>query len=203
MQIGAKYSHMHGEEHLIVHQSELWREVQDVIAEVDAQACRTNPSHERGRDRQLYSPINMSEAFDAGFSQRGWLEESLALGLTSDEEVPQRDTDDLPEKPTTVVEKTGQGSIATYSQTDFVKSRVGVEVRLAEYSSIAHDCFVARHLSAFVSDVIDVGIEILPMKALGVSMLSAAPNYERDLRNLLRQGRGVPAVPLVLIGVKP
>ena len=29
------------------------------------------------------------------------------------------------------------------------------------------------------------------------------PDYERDLLNVLRQGRGVPAVPLVLRGVLP
>ena len=29
------------------------------------------------------------------------------------------------------------------------------------------------------------------------------PYFERDLMNVIRQGRGVPAVPLVLIGVEP
>ena len=54
-----------------------------------------------------------------------------------------------------------------------------------------------------MSDVIDVGIEILPMKALEASMSSGVPYYERDLLNVLRQGRGVPAVPLILIGITP
>ncbi len=38
MQIGAKYSHLNGEEYLLVHKPELWQEVQDVIASVDAAA---------------------------------------------------------------------------------------------------------------------------------------------------------------------
>lgn len=34
-------------------------------------------------------------------------------------------------------------------------------------------------------------------------MSSGVPYYERDLLNLLRQGRSSPAVPLVLLGVAP
>ena len=55
----------------------------------------------------------------------------------------------------------------------------------------------------YVSDIIDVGIEILPMKQLKQEMSSGIACYERDLLNVLRQGHGTPAVPLVLIGVLP
>ena len=54
-----------------------------------------------------------------------------------------------------------------------------------------------------VSGAIDVGIEILPMKELQSEMSSGVAYYERDLLNIIRQGRGIPAVPLVLIGVAP
>ena len=60
-----------------------------------------------------------------------------------------------------------------------------------------------KHLSFYISDIIDVGIEVLPMKELEREMSSGVPYYERDLLNVLRQGRGVPAVPLVLMGVSP
>ena len=40
MRIGAKYSHLNDEEYLLVHRRKLWREVQAVIAGVDAQACK-------------------------------------------------------------------------------------------------------------------------------------------------------------------
>jgi hypothetical protein len=60
-----------------------------------------------------------------------------------------------------------------------------------------------KHLAFFVGDVIDVGIEIVPMKGLQEEMSSGVPYYEGELYNLIREGRGVPAVPLVLIGVNP
>lgn len=55
----------------------------------------------------------------------------------------------------------------------------------------------------YVRDEIDVGIEILPMKSLQVEMSSGSDYYEGGLYNVIRNGRGVPAVPLVMIGVAP
>jgi hypothetical protein len=39
------------------------------------------------------------------------------------------------------------------------------------------------------------------MKALQADMSSGPPYYEGELYNLIREGRGVPSVPLVLIGL--
>ena len=75
-------------------------------------------------------------------------------------------------------------------------------MQFGKYSFVAHDLFV-KHLHFYVTDTIDVGVEILPMKALEQEVSSGVPYYERDLVNVLRQGRGVPAVPLVLLGVVP
>ena len=48
---------------------------------------------------------------------------------------------------------------------------------------------------------IDVGVEILPMKSLQAQMSSGVGYYEGELYNIVRQGRGVPAVPLIIIGI--
>lgn len=81
-----------------------------------------------------------------------------------------------------------------------MKDRIAVEVQFGKYAFVAHDLFV-KHLSFYVADIIDVGIEILPMKDLEQELSSGVPYYERDLVNVIRQGRGVPAVPLILLGV--
>lgn len=74
--------------------------------------------------------------------------------------------------------------------------------RLGDYSFVAYDLFV-KHLAFFVRDEIDVGIEILAMKSLQSRMSSGPGYYEGELYNVIRNGRGVPAVPLILIGVAP
>ena len=203
MQIMARYSHLNGEEYLIVHRKPLWEEVQAVIAEVDAFACRTKVSKEKTmRGRMLFSPTDMNRAFRDGLGPLGWSERRSTFWVTADEKIL-RGTYALPEsEQKRAIEEAGLTPIMSYNQTDFVKDRVAVEVQFGKYAFVAHDLFV-KHLSFYVSDIIDVGIEILPMKELEREMSSGVPYYERDLLNVLRQGRGVPAVPLVLIGVAP
>ncbi len=98
------------------------------------------------------------------------------------------------------IEEMGFSPIFSYNQTDFVKERVAIEVQFGKYPFVAYDLFV-KHLAFFVGDKIDVGIEILPMKSLQSQMSSGVAYYEGKLYNVIRQGRGVPAVPLVIIGI--
>lgn len=203
MDIDAKYSHLNGEEYLLVHRKELWEEVQEVISNVDAKACKTKVSKERTmQGKMLYSPRDMNIAFKRGLEPLGWEERRNTFWVTSDERLL-RGIHNLPKEEQKVrIRQAGHEPIMSYNQTDFVKDRVAVEVQFGKYAFVAHDLFV-KHLSFYVSDIIDVGIEILPMKEMEKEMSSGVPYYERDLLNVLRQGRGVPAVPLVLVGVLP
>jgi len=203
MRIGAKYSHLNGEEYLLVHHSTLWNELMDVIHCVDAETCRTKLSKERARNgRMLYSPIDMNAEFKCLLEDRGWKERRNTFWVTDDENILRNihGRNEVEQKEAIIA--SGRMPIMSYNQTDFVKDRAAVEIQFGKYAFVAHDLFV-KHLSFYVSDIIDVGIEVLPMKALESQMSSGVPYYERDLLNVIRQGRGVPAVPLVLIGVKP
>ena len=203
MRIAARYSHLNGEEYMLVHRKALWDEIQEVIEEVDATACRTKISREKTmRGRLLYSPGDMNTAFKRGLETRGWSERRNRFWVTDDEKLL-RGIYSLPEKEQKrAIEEAGHKPIMSYNQTDFVKDRVAMEIQFGKYAFVAHDLFV-KHMSFFVSNIIDVGVEVLPMKELEKEMSSGVPYYERDLLNVLRQGRGVPAVPLILIGVLP
>lgn len=203
MRIVERYSHMNGEEYLLVHRPELWREVLDVIESVDAEACKIKRSEEKTRQgRMLYSPPSMNTAIAAGLNALGWQVRRQHFYVTSDAQLlkqiygldagAQRDA----------IEEAGFLPIRSYNETDFVKDRVAVEVQFGKYAFVAHDLFV-KHMAFFVSDMIDVGIEVLPMKELETQMSSGVAYFERDLLNIIRQGRGVPAVPLVLLGIAP
>jgi len=203
MRIGAKYSHLNGEEFLIVHHSGLWEEIQDVIAAVDGEKCKTKVSRETTkRGDLLYSPIDMNNAFSDGLTERGWRERRNTFWVTDDERILRGIYGLSPDEQKNRIANSGREPIMSYNQTDFVKERVAVEVQFGKYAFVAHDLFV-KHLSFYISDIIDVGVEILPMKTLEKEMSSGVPYYERDLLNVIRQGRGVPAVPLVLVGIEP
>lgn len=84
----------------------------------------------------------------------------------------------------------------------FVKRSAAIEAHFAHPGSSVLE-MVAKHLAFYVGNVINVGIEILPMKSMQEHMSSGPGYYEGALYDMARQGRGVPAVPLVLVGVEP
>ena len=144
----------------------------------------------------------MNKKFKNGLEARGWEQRRNTFWVTDDEKLLRGVYGLSAEQQKEKIIEAGHTPISSYNQTDFVKDRIAIEVQFGKYAFVAHDLFV-KHLSFYVSDIIDVGIEILPMKELEKEMSSGVPYYERDLLNVIRQGRGVPAVPLVLIGVMP
>jgi hypothetical protein len=152
--------------------------------------------------KMLHSPREMNALFDIQFQKRGWEERRVNYWVTDDPKLI-RKTLSLPaNEQKSMIKEAGRPAYASYNQTDFVKDRCAVEVQFGKYFSVAYDMFV-KHLAFYVSDVIDVGIEVVPMKSLHDEMSTGVPWYEGELYNLIREGRGNPAVPLVLIGVTP
>lgn len=203
MRIVEYYSHLNGLEYLMVHKPELWDEIQQVIANVDASQFKTKVSKEKTMTgKMLYAPIEMNKAMDKQFQDRGWSESRTSYWVTKDANLIRKTMTMDAKEQKKEIEADGQTPIFSYNQTDFVKDRVAVEVQFGKYAFVAFDLFV-KHMAFFVGDVIDLGIEILPMKELQAEMSSGPGYYEGELYNLIRQGRGSPAVPLVVIGIAP
>ncbi len=202
MKIVETYSHLNGLEFLLVHKPKLWREVQQVISSIDGEICKTKVSKEKTmKGKLLYSPIDMNKAFKEKLEHLHWNESRVSYWVTKDERLIRKTLTMPPEKQKKEIEDTGGIPIFSYNQTDFIKDRVAIEVQFGKYSFVAYDLFV-KHLAFFIGDKIDVGIEILPMKSLQSQMSSGVAYYEGELYNVIRQGRGVPAVPLVIIGIE-
>ena len=202
MKIVEKYSHLNGLEFLLVHKLELWKEIENVISKVDAEKCKTKVSKEKTmKGALLYSPIDMNNAFKEKLSKCNWEESRVSYWVTKDEKLIRKTMTMPPELQKQEIEAQNEIAIRSYNQTDFVKNRVAIEVQFGKYSFVAYDLFV-KHLAFYIGDHIDVGIEILPMKTLQSQMSSGVAYYEGELYNVVRQGRGVPAVPLVIIGIE-
>lgn len=203
MRIVEHYSHLNGLEFLKVHHPALWDEVVRVVESVDAESCKTKISREKKTPgKRLYSPIDMNKAMSSGFGSRGWKESRTSYWVTRQAALIRKTMHMSAKEQKRVIEESGQEAIFSYNQTDFVKNRVAVEVQFGKYAFVAFDLFV-KHMAFYIGDVIDVGVEILPMKELQKEMSSGISYYEGELYNLIREGRGVPAVPLVLVGIAP
>ena len=201
MKIIETYSHLNGLEFLIVHKPQLWKEIKNVILSVDAEACKTKVSKEKTmKGKLLYSPIDMNKAFAKLLHKNKWEESRVSYWVTKNDKLIRKTLTMSPAEQKKEIEADGEIPIFSYNQTDFVKDRVAVEVQFGKYSFVAYDLFV-KHLAFYIGDRIDVGFEILPMKTLQAQMSSGVAYYEGELYNIVRQGRGVPAVPLVIVGI--
>jgi len=197
------YSHLNGLEFLLVHKKGLWKEIQDVIKAVDALSCRTKISKEKTMlGKVLYSPVEMNASFNRHLVSQKWQESRVNYWVTHSEKLIRQTMTLSAQEQKKEIEAAGETPIFSYNQTDYVKERVAIEVQFGKYSFVAYDLFV-KHLAFYVRDKIDVGVEILAMKSLQANMSSGPGYYEGELYNVIRQGRGVPGVPLVIIGVTP
>ena len=203
MKIGAYHSHLNGYEWLQYHRKGVWAEIGGIIGQIDAGACLTKVSKEKTMaGKMVYSPADLNRAFKFLFQSADWMESRTDYWVTEDFELTRKIVALPPHDQRAAISASGATPIKSYNQTDFVKDRVAVEVQFGKYSFIAYDLFV-KHLAFFVGDEIDLGIEILPMKTMQSQMSSGPGYYEGALFDIARQGRGVPAVPLIIIGVEP
>ena len=98
--------------------------------------------------------------------------------------------------------KIGEPLIRSFNQTDYVKDKVGVEVQMGKYFAVTYDLFV-KHLSFYTGSLIDVGVEILPSMSMHKDMSSGPPFFEKEVHNVLRHGRTIPPVPIIILGIEP
>ena len=202
MKVAEIYSHLNGLEYLLVHKKRLWEELKKVVSSVSSEKCKTKVSKEKTKiGQKLYSPIEMNKEFKRLLNQKKWQESRVSYWVTKNEKLIRKTLTMSLGDQKKEIEATGEKPIMSYNQTDFVKDRVAVEVQFGKYSFVAYDLFV-KHLAFYVGDTIDVGIEILPMKSLQKNMSSGVAYYEAELYNVVRQGRGVPAVPIVLMDIE-
>jgi hypothetical protein len=203
MKIAETYSHLNGLEFLLLRKPSLWGEVESVISAVDAYKCRTKVSKEKTmKGRLLFSPRDMNASFARLLKKKSWEASRVSYWVTRSEKLIRKTLNLQPDEQKSEMEAAGETPIFSYNQTDFVKDRVAVEVQFGKYAFVAYDLFV-KHLAFYVGDRIDVGIEILPMKSLQSRMSSGVAYYEGEFYNIVRQGRGVPAVPIILVGIEP
>lgn len=204
MKVAQKYSHLNGEEYLIVHHNDLYREIKEVIESIDAQTLLTKVSKEKTmRGKMLFSPIELNRAFNEKFNRLGWRETRYQYYLTTERQL-------LPELLATPYEKQKEfliskgiaEPISSYKQTDFVKDQIAVEVQFGKYAFVAFDLFV-KHLLFYSGGVINLGVEVLPTKAMQAQMSSGVAYFEGEVYNVLRHGRNNPPVPLLVLGVEP
>jgi hypothetical protein len=204
MKIAQKYSHLNGEEYLIVHHKKLYEEITETIKSVDADRFFTKESKEKTMSgKMLYSPVELNKVFDEKFNRLGWHESRYRYYITTEQKLlPELLALPYDKQKDFLIANGINEPIASYKQTDFVKDQIAVEIQFGKYAFVAFDLFV-KHLLFYSGGVINLGIEILPTKKMQSQMSSGVAYYEGEVYNVLRHGRNNPPVPLLILGIEP
>ncbi|MGB8344797.1 MAG: BglII/BstYI family type II restriction endonuclease [Ktedonobacteraceae bacterium] len=190
MRIAGIYSFNNGKEVITQQHRPQLDEVLQVIEAVDAEFCKTKVSREKTMpDKVLYSPPALNEAFKEQFAPRGWKNFKVIAEYSKDYYVPGY----MPPS------RKGREQ-APYRDMDFVKDKLGVEVQFGKYSFMVYN--VCAKMTIFANlDVIDCGIEIVPVKGLAEEMSTGVSYFEQFVWDLEHRGVSNIDIPVLIIGI--
>lgn len=188
---------------MIVHHKDLWDEIVAAINSIDANNYTKTSRARPTLGKILYDQKALNKQFESILFPQNWKSVTTQYYVTSDISTAReianiRDKEEQKQ----IIEATGHLAFRTNNQVDFVKDRVAVEVQFGKYFSVAYDLHV-KHTFFFLRNDIDVGIEIVPTRAMCLKMDTGVAWYENELANVIREGRSNPTVPIIMIGIEP
>ena len=194
---------MNGKEYLLVHHKSSLDQIYAVIEAVDASKHLTKESKEKTKKGKLvYSPGSLNQDFKERLSKLGWEERRRSFFVSTDPNIVKIiESLDFQEQKAFLIEQ-GLPLHDSFNQTDFLKNKIAVEIQLGKYFAVTYDLFV-KHLSFYAGQIIDVAIEVVPMKSMQQHMSSGPPWFEKEVHNVLRHGRTNPPVPILILGIEP
>ncbi|MBI2128991.1 restriction endonuclease [Candidatus Woesearchaeota archaeon] len=187
MKILGIYSFKNGEEIINKKYSKELKEIKEVISKINAENYLTKESKEKTMPGEmLYSPVELNKAFKDEFSKLGWKNHKI--------------TCDYPKKFYVEGYTTKSPKNPPYRDMDFVKNRLGVEVQFGKYSFMVYN--VCAKMTIFNKlNIIDVGVEIVPIKELANMMSTGVSYFEQFVWDLEKRGIADIDIPVLILGI--
>lgn len=197
------YSHMGGEEHLSLHKADVYAEIQQIVG-FASQSVMVSAANQRTLGSR---PNSLGSLLGESFKGKGW---KVSYCHCYGGVHHLHDVAGLPlHEQRRYLERAGvRNPIKSRMRINLVKDRVAIQISF--YKRIgAVSAALLKQLLFYSGDIIDVGVEILPVKAMtedpngGRMMSTGVAYYEGEVYNVLRHGRASPPVPLFIIGIAP
>lgn len=166
---------------------DLLQEVETIIGKINASKCKTKKSKEKTMPgRMLYSPKKLNTAFKSLFLKMGWSSPMVKC------EYPTKFyADEYKPKP---LRK------GAFRQMDFVKKRLGVEIQFGKYAFMVYN--ICAKMTIFHNlDIIDLGIEVVPVKNFADKMSTGVSYFEQFVWDLEKRGVSNIDIPALILGV--
>lgn len=187
MRIVGVYYFKSGKEILETNYAAELQQINDIVALVDSTKHKTKVSKEKTMPgKMLCKPGSMNKAFKREFGKRGWQHHKIPCEYPTEFYVSDYET-------------TGTFRGA-FREIDFVKNRVGVEVQFGKYAFMVYN--VCAKMTIFHNqDIIDVGVEIVPLKALANEMSTGVSYFEQFVWDLEHRGIADIDIPVLILGI--
>ena len=186
MIIAAEYSFNNGERLRNSH-SHLLTELEEIIARVDSSIYKTKKSEEVNmKGKLLYSPGGLNKAYKREFLERGWRRQRVTCHYSSSHY-----------RSGYRPKRLNRGA---YREIDFLKEDVGVEVQFGKYAFMVYN--VCAKMTIFSNlGHINIGVEIVPVKAFADEMSSGVSYFEQFVWDLEARGVADIDIPVLIFGI--
>lgn len=162
-------------------------EIRQAIAAIKSRTHKTKVSKEKTMPgRKLYEPRSLNGAFRKQFEARDWHKLKIPCEYPTEYYAP----DYVPQKL----------SKGAFREMDFIKNRIGVEVQFGKYAFMVYN--VCAKMTIFHNiDAIDVGVEIVPLKAFADDMSTGVSYFEQFVWDLEHRGVSNIDIPVLILGI--
>jgi len=189
MRIAEVFSHLGGEEFLIVQHPNIYSEIREIIEAVKTDQLRDSLEETNIEPYEsLLNPRLLFGQFKGLFEMRQW--QNYPISEESADNFSNIQFADV------------EYPISSIDPSAFYKDKIASEIQFGRHSLVRLEIF-AKALLYYYNRLIDLAVEILPMKSMQSKMSSDISYFEGQVYNVLRHGRSNPAVPLVIIGIEP
>ncbi len=187
MKIAGIYSFNNGQKLIAKQRHTELEEIKRIITNVDASLCKTKVGKEKTNEgRLLYKPSELNAQYDKHFTAFHWQKHRVSCEYST----AYYTADYMPNNKLR----------PAFREMDFVKNRLGVEVQFGKYAFMVYN--VCAKMTIFHNhNVIDLGVEIVPIKSLADEMSTGVSYFEQFVWDLQQRGIADIDIPVLILGV--
>jgi hypothetical protein len=179
MKIAGIYSFKNGKEILEKQYPSELGEIEQIIALIDE-------SHQTNSRRTSYKIDTLNRGFKQEFYARNWQSHKIFCEYPTEFYTQDYHRPEI--------------FAATFREIDFVKNRVGASILIGKYASMVYN--ICAKMTIFHNqDIIDVGVEIVPIKELAYKMSSGVSYFEQFVWDLEQRGVADIDIPVLILGI--
>ena len=191
MVIAGKYSFNDGLKRIKNKYPHLLDEIREVISATNASEHQRKESQEENRSgAMLFSPTTLNSEIKKRLENKSWCSKKRIPGAY------------LTEFYTKEFQKSPKGKRLgkPYREMDFVKEQLGLEVQFGTYSFMVYD--VCAKMIIFKKEgIIDMGVEIVPIKQFADEMPTSVSSFEKIIWDLKTRGSSNIDIPVLILGI--